>query len=97
MRLITIVLDFYIWGAVCALLFFLFAIARFYQKKSGRRSYYPAFMVSIGLFGLAAIRYAFVAPAITGDSWGDSFRFVASLIFGGFGLFLLKLMIGRQP
>ena len=97
MRLITILLDIYIWGAVCALLFFLFAIARFYQKKSGRRSYYPAFMVSIGLFGLATIRYAFVAPAIAGDNWGDSLRLAASLIFGGFGLFLLKLMIGSRP
>lgn len=96
MRLITILLDIYIWGAVCILLFFLFRIARFYQKKSGRRVYYSAYLVSVAFFSLAAIRYMFLTPVIGGDTWGDGLRFVASLILAGFGLFLLNLMTGSR-
>jgi hypothetical protein len=97
MSLISTILTIYIWGIVCVLLYFLFAIARFYQQKSGRRSYYQAFLVSLALFALAALRYIFVSPtAITGDVWGDLLRFSGGLIAGGFGLFLLRLMIGGR-
>ncbi len=96
MSLIGTILTIYIWGIVCGLLYFLFAIARFYQRKSGRRSYYQAFLVAAALFALMALRYAFVAPAITGDLWGDLLLFIGGLIVGGFGLFLLRLMIGGR-
>lgn len=56
MSLIGTILTIYIWGIVCGLLYFLFAIARFYQRKSGRRSYYQAFLVAAALFALAALR-----------------------------------------
>ncbi|MCL4301042.1 MAG: hypothetical protein KJ077_35245 [Anaerolineae bacterium] len=96
MNLVGIILTVYIWGVVCILLFFLFAIGRFYQQKSGRRSYYPSFFVPIALFALAAIRYTFLAPAIVGDVWGDVMRFLGGVVVGGFGLFLLRLMIGGR-
>ena len=96
MNLVTSILTIYIWGVVCILLFFLFVIGRFYQRKSGRRSYYPSFFVPIALFAFAAIRYAFLAPAIVGDLWGDVLRFLGGVIVGGFGLFLLRLMIGGR-
>lgn len=96
MNLVGIILTIYIWGVVCILLFFLFAIGRFYQQKSGRRSYYPSFFVPIALFALAAIRYTFLAPAIVGDVWGDVMRFLGGVVVGGFGLFLLRLMIGGR-
>ena len=96
MNLVSGILTIYIWGVVCVLLFFLFAIGRFYQQKSGRRSYYYSFIVPIVLFALAAIRYAFLTPAIIGDLWGDILRFLAGVMVGGFGLFLLRLMIGGR-
>jgi hypothetical protein len=94
MNFIAILLNLYIWVAISILLFFLFAIARFYEKKAGRRSFYPAFLVTIIIFSFAALRYLFVSPLIIGDLWGDGFRFFGSMVFGGFGIFLLKLMTG---
>jgi hypothetical protein len=50
----------------------------------------------MALFAVAAIRYIFLAPAIIGDVWGDMLRFLGGVIVGGFGLFLLRLMIGGR-
>jgi hypothetical protein len=97
MTFISSILTYYIWGVICVLLLFLFAIAQFYERKSGRRSFYPAFLVSIALFAIAAIRYAPLAPTITGDLWGDVMRFFGGLILGAFGLLLLKFMMGGRP
>lgn len=96
MSLVGGILTIYIWGVVCILLFFLFAIGRFYEQKSGRRSFYPSFFVPIALFALAAIRYTILAPAIIGDMWGDTLRFLGGVVVGGFGLFLLRLMMGGR-
>lgn len=96
MNLLNVILNIYIWIVVGILLFFLAAIARFYEKKSGRRSFYPAFLVAALIFGVAAIRYVFFPSMIIGDMWGDALRFVGSLILGGFGLFLLSRMTGSR-
>jgi hypothetical protein len=86
----------YTWIASCALLFFLYAIARFYEQKSGRRSYYPLFLIPIILFAGAAFIYAFPHPNITGNFWADLMRFIGGLMVGGVGLFLLNLMTGDR-
>jgi len=96
MDLVNRILAIYIWGVVCILLFFLFAIARFYEQKSGCRSFYSSFLMPIVLFAAAAIRYTFLPPTVFGDVWGDLMRFVASVIVGGFGFFLLRLMMGGR-
>ena len=96
MSLISAVLNLYIWLVICILLWFLFAIARFYEKKSGRRSFYMIFLVAAVLFALGAFRYLFFMPAVVGDLWGDLLRFSGALIVSGFGFFLLKLMTGRR-
>ena len=97
MTLLNNLLTIYSWGIVCILLFFLFSIARFYEKKSGRYSFFLAFWVPIVLFILAAIRYLFLAPTIAGDIWGDIMRFLGGITLAGFGYFLLRLMIGGRP
>jgi len=75
----------------------LFLIARFYEEKSGRRSFYRLFLIPMALFALAAIRYAmFLAPDIAGDFWGDLMRCIGGITLGISGLFLLKLMIGGR-
>jgi hypothetical protein len=97
MSIINSMLTLYTWGVICALLYFLFLIARFYEQKSGRRTFYPAFWASIGLFGVAAIRYLFLTPVVAGDFLADALRLAGGLTLGGFGLFLLKLMVGGRP
>jgi hypothetical protein len=93
---ISFLLTLYTWGAVCLLVLFLFFIAQFYEKKSGRRSFFPAFLLSLALFVIAAIRYASLAPAITGDFWGDVTRFLGGIILVIFGFMLLKYMMGGR-
>lgn len=96
MNLINATLNIYIWVVVSILLFFLFAIARFYEKKSKRRSFYPVFLIVAVIFATAAVRYIFFSSALVGDVWGDLLRFSGGLILGGFGLFLLRLMTRRS-
>jgi hypothetical protein len=94
--LISGILTIYSWGVICTLLFFLFAIGRFYEEKSGQRSFYRLFLIPIGLFAVAAVEYVRLAPTIAGDFWGDLLRFVGGVILAGAGLFLLRLMIGGR-
>jgi hypothetical protein len=97
MNIIYGILTVYIWGIICMLLYCTFLIARFYEQKSGRKTYYKAFLAAIGLFALAAIKYALTpASIISGDGFGDIIRFLGALITGGFGLYLLKLMVGKR-
>ena len=93
---ISFFLSLYTWGAVCLLVLALYKIAQFYEKKSGQRSYYPTFLVAVVLFIIAAIRYAPLAPVITGDLWGDIARFLGGSIVTIFGLLLLRLMTGGR-
>ncbi|MBN1994812.1 MAG: hypothetical protein JW953_19095 [Anaerolineae bacterium] len=95
-NLISFWITIYTWGAAGALLLFLFFIAQFYEKKSGQRAYYPAFLVSIVLFAVAAYFYAPLAPAITGNFWGDLARFAGGVMVIIFGLLLFKLMMGGR-
>jgi hypothetical protein len=74
----------------------LFSIARFYEEKSGRRSFYAVFLVPMVLFAVAAIRYLWFMPDIVGDFWGDLMRFAGGITLVGIGYFLLKLMIGGR-
>jgi len=93
---ITFIVTIYNGGAVCGLLFFLFLIARFYERKSGQRSYYAAFLVAIAFFIFATFRYASVVPVITGDILGDLARLGGGLVLGIFGLILLNYMMGGR-
>ena len=52
----------YAWFPLAALLFFLFLIARFYQKFCSERTYFRAYLAPIFLFGAGAVRAASVGP-----------------------------------
>jgi uncharacterized membrane protein len=93
---ISFFLSLYTWGAVCLLVLALYKIAQFYEKKSGQRSYYPAFLIAVVLFIITAFRYAPLSPAITGDVWGDIAQFLGGSILVIFGLLLLRLMTGGR-
>ncbi|UCC85780.1 MAG: hypothetical protein JSV81_13050 [Anaerolineales bacterium] len=89
------ILALYTWGGVSVLLFFLFAIARFFERKSSRKSFYPLFILPILLFLGSALRYLFIGDFV-GDLWGDLGRVMGGLLVGGLGYFLLTLMMGER-
>jgi hypothetical protein len=84
----------YAWGTVVILLSFLYLIARFYERKATRRSYYRYFLIPIGLFMFGAIRYAFFAGDFVGDPAGDVVFFVGGTVMFLLGRLLLDLMTG---
>jgi hypothetical protein len=93
--LLADVLTMYTWGGVSILLFFLFAIARFYERKSSRESFYPFFLLPIVLFLAGAVRYIIVGDFV-GDLWSDLGRVLGGLLICGLGYFLLHLMTGGR-
>lgn len=93
--LLAYVLTLYSWGGVSVLLFFLFAIARFFERKSSRRSFYSLFLLPILLFMGSAVRYL-VIGGFVGDLWGDLGRILGGVLVCGLGLYLLNLMTGGR-
>jgi hypothetical protein len=89
------ILTLYTWGGIAGLLFFLFAIARFFERKSARKSFYPLFLLPVVFFVASALRY-FVVGDFVGDPWGDVGRVVGGALVCGLGYFLLNLMTGGR-
>ncbi|MDM8528348.1 hypothetical protein QUF58_09040 [Anaerolineales bacterium HSG24] len=96
MSIINIILTIYIWALSMMMIYFLMAIAHFYEKKSKQRSYHQFFIAPMLLFSLATLRYLLIAPVITGDFLGDGLRFIGAVILIGTGLYVLKLMVGER-
>lgn len=74
-------LALYSWFPLAALLFFLFLIARFYQKFSGQKTHPRLYVAPMILFGAAAVR-----AAGAGDS--DT---LANVLYAAAGVALLGL------
>jgi hypothetical protein len=89
------ILTLYTWGGVAVLLFFLFAIARFFERKASRKSFYPLFLLPVVFFVGSALRY-FVVCDFVGDPWGDVGRVIGGALVCGLGYFLLNLMTGGR-
>jgi len=96
MKVINSALTLYNWGVVAILLVFQFLIARFYERKSGQRSYYVIFLIPALLFLFASARYAFWVGDLAGDVWGDSLLFVGGGILITLSAFLSRLMMGDK-
>ena len=96
MMVVTSALTLYNWGVVAVLLIFQFLIARFYDKKSGQRTYYALFLVPALLFLVAAARYAFWVGDLAGDVWSDSLLFFGGGILVTLSAFLSRLMMGGE-
>ncbi|OQY23816.1 MAG: hypothetical protein B6I34_04235 [Anaerolineaceae bacterium 4572_32.1] len=86
----------YNWGIVVILLIFQFLIARFYEKKSGQRSYYALFLIPALLFLIASLRYAFGVGDLAGDVWGDGLLFMGGGILVVLSTLLFRLMMGGK-
>ena len=82
----------YMWFPLAALLMLMLLVARFFQKFSGRHTYFRLFILVIVLFGGAMVRYASV-DRITGDAPGDTMLGLGGVILAGLSLHLLRLMI----
>ncbi len=93
--LLSHILALYSWGGVSVLLLFLFAIARFYERKSSRKSYYPLFFLPVLFFLGSALRYLAVGDFV-GDPWGDLGRVIGGILVIGLGYHLLNLMTGGR-
>jgi hypothetical protein len=104
MKLLAQILTLYNWGAVCVLLFFLFGIARFFEKRlieknsnrPKKQFYYPFFLAPVILYGVSALIYAFGETLIVGNFIADLIRIAASLTFAYVGYLLLKTMTGGR-
>jgi hypothetical protein len=95
MTVIDSALNLYIWIAVCALMIVLYRIARFYQKTSGRRSYYRLFSVPLVLLLAGGLRYVSLSIFV-GDTLGDVLMVLGGLCLIGLGFYTLRLMTGGR-
>ena len=94
---INLVLMTYSWVIIAILLFFLFLIARFYERKAHQRSHYQLFLLSSALFLLGTLRYVFLfADNFVGDLLGDTLFFAGGVATIILGYRLLNLMTGGR-
>jgi len=95
-RALDIVLTIYSWAVVTALFLFLVLIARFYELKSGQRSYFWGFAIPVVFFMAPMLRHTIWNGTWTGDWWSDLGGFLAGGVTFLLGGFLLRLMTGGR-
>jgi len=90
-----IVLTLLIGVGVAILAYFLYAIARFFEQKSGRRSWSPLFLVPVLAYLASAVRYAW-AGGPANDPLADLGQVIGGATLCGLGYFLLHIMTGDR-
>ena len=101
MTILVGILTVYPWVLAAGLIYFLIAIARFYQRKYAelyksspdQRTYHLFFLVPLILFLFAAGRYVFLDDFV-GDTVGDLAFFVGGVVLAVLGYRLQRLMTG---
>jgi hypothetical protein len=94
---VNLVLMTYSWVIIAILLFFLFLIARFYERKAHQKSHYQLFLLPLILFLLGALRYNFLfSNNFVGDLLGDTLFFAGGVATSILGYRLLNLMTGGR-
>lgn len=83
------------WFLIGILLVLLLLIGRLYQRVSGRQTWYWAFAIPAGLFGVASARYAFTNQ-LGGDTLADALWGIGGLILIALCVFLYGRMIARR-
>jgi hypothetical protein len=87
----------YSWVIIAILLFFLFLIARFYERKAHQKSHYQFFLLPLVLFLLGTLRYDFLfAGNFVGNLLGDTLFFAGGVATTILGYHLLSLMTGGR-
>lgn len=97
------ILTLYTWVVVCVLLFFMFSIARFFEKRltqkaasENHRPHYPFFIAPLVLFALGGIVYVFSPNSVVGNPLADLIHVVASGILIWASYVLLQTMTGGK-
>ena len=104
MSILFSILTLYTWVLGAGILFFLFHIARFYEKKFGelyqneprRKTHYPFFLVAFAFFLISAGRYAFFLQDFAGDVGGDLGFLIGGVILIWFAYRLQRMMTGGR-
>jgi hypothetical protein len=79
------------WALIATLIVLLLLIARFYQKTSGKTTYYWVFGLPIVLFGVASVRGAFLNQ-LGGDPLSDSLWACGGAVLVVMCILLFRLM-----
>jgi hypothetical protein len=103
MPMVLSILTLYSWVLVMILIYFLFRIASFYERKYAeyypgapkQRTYYGLFLVPLLLFLFAAARYILVDEFV-GDMWGDLAFFMVGVMLAAVSYHLYRLMTGGR-
>jgi hypothetical protein len=82
-------LTIYIWFGLIALLFLMALIARFYERLSGKRTFYQLFVIPVIVWAGATVRLAGLDQLVE-DAWANVF-----LLIGGVSLAALCLHVYR--
>lgn len=97
MTALNLVLMTYSWVIIAILLFFLFLIARFYERKAHQSSRYQLFLLPLALFLLGTLRYDFLSAGnFVGDPLGDTLFLAGGVTTTILGYHLLNLMTGGR-
>jgi hypothetical protein len=84
-------LTIYMWFGLTALIFLMALIARFYERLSGKRTYFQFFCVPIVAFAGATVRLVGV-DQVVGDAWADAFLLVGGATLAALCLHVYRLM-----
>ncbi|MBC7223218.1 MAG: hypothetical protein H5T59_02915 [Anaerolineae bacterium] len=96
MSLASRVLMVWAWVAATAVVFCLYMIARFFQQKSGERSYYQLFLIPVVLYLFASFRYLLPDTDFAVDEAANALLFIAGTGTLGLGSYLFNLMTGGR-
>jgi hypothetical protein len=95
MQITQQILTVYSWLVIGALLFFLWRIARFYEKASGQRVGYRFLLLPGALLAAGVIWYLRYDSDFVGQPIGDTLLFGGGILLLLFGNRLQKLMTGE--
>jgi hypothetical protein len=81
----------YTWFGLTILVFLMALIARFYERLSGKRTYYQFFGVPVAAFAGATVRLVGVNHVV-GDAWADAFLLVGGTTLAALCVHVYRLM-----
>jgi len=96
MRVATIVLDAFSWIGVTLLVFFLWRIARFYERSSGEKAYSWFFLPPMILLPAGAVYCMVVDPNFVGATLGDILLFFGGVLLLLASILLQQIMMGER-
>ncbi|MBN1878084.1 MAG: hypothetical protein JXA33_27930 [Anaerolineae bacterium] len=101
--ILRFILGILVWVGILLLQLILMAIARFFEKTSGQRTWYKLYILPIALFSIAALSYLSriihpnnTWPDFMGDPWANMALFIATLVLYSLGSLLHEQMMAEK-